>query len=306
LNHSEFKYILGENISRVSIENHDPDDENRLIPIGRTSRDNLVKINRTFMEADFKILITDLDYHQFCGFGGGAKSVFPGLADRQSIEKNHARYNLPGCEKGEWLNNPIRQEIEEAGRMAKVDFLINVVLNNENKIAGIYAGDLEKAFLKGLDHLSAIFKKSIPEPADLVIASPGGYPLDINLYQAQKALQTASGIVEENAVIVLFAECIEGYGSEKFRKTVLAASGIDDIIKKHKEKFVLGAHKAYQFARELLHANIYLYSSLPENQVKELYLQPLRLEDMNKLIQAANKIVVLPYAVTTHVVVAES
>jgi len=126
------------------------------------------------------------------------------------------------------------------------------------------------------------------------------------LYQAQKALQTASGIVKENAVIVLFAECIEGYGSEKFRKTVLAASGIDDIIKKHKEKFVLGAHKAYQFARELLYANIYLYSSLPENQVKELYLQPLRLEDMNKLIQAANKIVVLPYAVTTHVVVAES
>jgi len=298
----ELELILGGYNNRVSIINHDPDDDSNLISIGRTSFGNEVKINQLFCEADFRIIISDTEYHQFCGYGGGAKSVFPGLADRKSIENNHSRHSMPGSEKGEWKNNPVRQEIEEVGKMTNVDFLINVVLNRENKIIKIFSGDLKEAFLEGVVSVNSMNKRYIKNSVDLVISSPGGYPRDIDLYQSQKALETASKIVEQHGDIVILAECKEGYGSDLFHDTVKNANSIEDLITNHQKKFILGAHKAWQFARELIHANVYLYSSLKADIVRQSFIRSITMAYINKLIQSARKIAVLPYAASTHVV----
>jgi nickel-dependent lactate racemase len=302
LKQEELDVILGDYKNQVAIVNHDPDDTSNLVSIGKTSFNNEIRINRLFYEADFKIVISDTEYHQFCGYGGGAKSVFPGLADRKSIEINHSRCSTPGSEKGKWKDNPVRQEIEEAGEMSKVDFLINVVLNLRNKIVKIFSGDLKEAFLEGVATVNSMNKRYIEEPVDLVLASPGGFPRDIDLYQSQKALETASKIVEQMGHIVILAECRDGYGSALFRDTVANATSIEELITNHKKKFILGAHKAYQFARELENAHVYLYSSLKADAVRKLYLQPVSLTHIRKLIQSANKIAVLPYAASTHVV----
>jgi nickel-dependent lactate racemase len=299
---SELDTLLGTYKGRVKIINHDPDDDGNLVEVGETSFQNRVRLNRLFCEAGIRILTGDIEYHQFCGYGGGAKSVFPGIADRESIQRNHARQFLPGAEQGELAGNPVRQEIEEVAEMVRIDFILNVVLNQDYKITGVFAGDVKQAFQKGTDLVNKIYKKSLAEPVDLVLTSPGGYPKDIDLYQSQKAVKAAARIVKKGGVIVLFAECRDGHGSQLFYESVKQAGSLQEIVDKHKRGFVLGAHKAFQYARDMLHADVCLYSSLPDALISEFFLKPVTLDEVNNLLNSGDRIAVLPNASATHVV----
>lgn len=302
LTQSELDVLAGHYKGKVRIENHDPDDENNLVPIGTTSFANQIKINKKFVEADLRILTGDIEYHQFCGYGGGAKSIFPGIADRLSIQQNHSRQHRDGAEQGEWLNNPVRQEIEEVGKMVHADFLVNVVLNHEYQVIDVFAGDVQAAFLQGTKLVDKIYKKTIPESVDLVLTSPGGYPKDIDLYQSQKAVRAAAKIVKQHGKIILFAECKDGHGSELFYNYVKQANTLHDIVSTYNQQFILGAHKAYQYAHDMLRADVYLYSSLADEFVKTFFLKPIKLVDINEMIENSDRIAVLPFASSTHVV----
>ena len=301
LHDDELNLILGRYAKTISIESHNPDDLANLISIGHTSFGNEIKLNKKFVEADLKVIIGDIEFHQFCGYGGGAKSIFPGLADRKSIERNHSRFMLKGAEKGEWKNNPVRQEIEELYNMTSNVFLINVILNDKNEIIKIFSGDLRKAYLEGLKTIDGLFKATTDKPFDLILSSPGGYPRDIDLYQSQKALQAAAKIGKKNGKIVIIAECSDGFGSDLFNRTVKNANSLVEIIDQAQKKFVLGAHKAFQFARDMLGSDVYLYSSISSKEIAYSFLKPITMEGIQKLVETSQSIAVLPYASTMHV-----
>ena len=297
LSEEEFRRALGPWYGRVRDENHDADNSERLVRLGVTSLGTEVWLNRTFAEAGLKVLTGDVMLHQFCGYSGGAKSVYPGLVNREAIRRNHSRMDLPGTGPGTLDENPVRREIDEVGAMAGVDFLLAVVLNRDRRIVSVHAGDFVKAFRAARPEVDRIYRISLPAAADLVIASAGGHPQDGTLYQAQKALRAAAGAVRPGGVIVLAAECREGSGSELFEKWMEEAYSPEEILARIRESFVMGGHKAYQIARELSRATVWLHSMIAPGKVRSWFMRPLRDWDgIASLIAEAGTVTVLPQA----------
>lgn len=291
---------IGPYRERVRIFNHEPDDPSELVDVGTTSLGTRIKINRTFMEAELKVLTGDVDYHQFCGYGGGAKSVYPGLADHAAIETNHSRMEIPGTGMGRIEGNPVREEIDEAGRMAGADFILNVVQNSRKEVVAAFGGDLIAAHGAGAQLIDKMYKMQVPARADVVIASPGGYPKDIDLYQSQKALSAAKRVVKDGGRIFILAECREGHGSELFDRWMREARSPEDIFRRIRERFIMGGHKAYQYVRDTQGVEVYLYSSLPAEQVETYWLRPLSSpQGIPDIIGAEDTIICLPDAALT-------
>ena len=284
----------------LRVVNHDAHDEKNLVSLGHTFLGQELRINRLFAEADLKVLVGDVEYHQFCGYGGGAKSVYPGLADAASIRHNHSMMEMEGTGPGRIEGNPVRREIDEAGRMAGVDFLLSVVMNSAKEVVCVHAGDPYQAFLPGTKVVDEMYRVEVEAPADLVITSPGGFPKDIDLYQSQKAVTAGRRIVKKGGTIVTLAECREGHGSDLFDAWMNEAETIDDVIERIRKEFVMGGHKAYQFAREIKWARVCLLSSLDPEKVRTYFMHPLTgPAEIQCLIAEARSVAARPPATLT-------
>ncbi|MBN1298592.1 MAG: nickel-dependent lactate racemase, partial [Actinobacteria bacterium] len=236
-------------------------DKNRCRHIGTTSFGTPVELFEEVADADFIVATGNIEYHYFAGYSGGAKAVMPGVCSYNSVRANHSMMLEENARAGQYLNNPIRQDMEEAGRIAGIDFIFNVILDDSKKIIGAVAGKNNEAFLKGIELYDSIYEISSDKKADIVIASAGGYPKDINLYQAQKALESVKEIVKENGTIILAAECPEGFGEDKFEEWMYGVSDFENLYKKIKQDFVLGGHKAVAVSKLLTSVNVLLHSS---------------------------------------------
>ena len=286
---------------------HDAKDTDELVRVGTTARGIALSINRTVVEADLRLLTGDVELHQFVGYGGGAKSVMPGVADANIIEQTHARMNTPGAEPGRFEGNPVRAEVEESADLLGVDYIVNVVLNRRHEIVRAFAGDVHAAFLAGTELVDRMYKVTVPRRYDLVLTSPGGYPKDIDLYQAQKAITSARRITVEGGQVVALAECREGCGGDTALEWANAAATPQDIIDRLGAKFVMGGHKAYQLARDVLWADVHLYSAMPAEVVEAFFLKPVRdLGAIEALLATARSIACLPQATLMLPVLAES
>ena len=293
----ELRSSLGRWYGQVAIENHSATDPQRLKRLGTTSLGTDISINRTFLEADVKITTGDVEYHQFCGYGGGAKCVYPGLADAAAICANHSRMDLPGTGPGSLEGNPVRNEVDEVGRMAGLDFNISVAMDPAHRIVAVSAGDPNRSFRHACRFIDQMYLAEIPRRADLVIASPGGNPKDINLYQSQKAIEEATLVVEPGGNVLVTASCDEGSGSADFESWMEEAVEPSDIIRRIQENFVMGGHKAYQIAREVQRAKVHLLSEINPGRVRAWMMHPIRsAADIQKLIQQASSVIVLPQA----------
>lgn len=284
----------------LALINHDARDQARLVDLGTTSRGTPLRVNRVVAEADLKILTGDVELHQFVGYGGGAKSVLPGICDAEGVRITHAKMESPGAGPGRIDDNPIRLDIEEAADLLGVDFLVNVVLNSRHEIVRAVAGDVHAAFRTAVGLVDRMFKVRVPAPADLVVCSAGGYPKDIELYQSQKAIRSARRIVRRGGSIVALAECREGHGSDLAYSWVRQASSPQEIVDRLRREFIMGGHKAYQLAVDVQWANVYLHSKLPRETAEAFFLRPL--DDLGKIGAIAAKaqsIAVLPQASLT-------
>ena len=292
----ELAHALGRWSGVVACENHDANNPQRLLRLGTTSLGTDISLNRSFLEADLRITTGDVEYHQFCGYGGGVKCVYPGLADAAAIRANHSRMDLPGTGPGAIDGNPVRREIDEVGRMARVSFNISLAMDAEHRIVAVRAGDPDLSFRQACRFIDEMYAVEVPRRADLVIASPGGHPKDIDLYQSQKAIEEATRVVEPGADVLVTARCGEGSGSELFEAWMQEAYTPDDIMRRIKENFVMGGHKAYQIAREVQRANVHLHSEIPPGRVRSWLMAPASLPDIDKLIARSRSVIVLPQA----------
>ncbi len=210
---AELRAMLGNDIAaRYRTVQHDARDASMLVRVGKTSSGNELLVNRSWMDSDFRIATGFIEPHFFAGFSGGPKAVLPGIAGGSSILYNHRPENIdhPGAAWGVTDGNPVWEEMAEAARMARVDFLLNVTLDPKKRITGVFAGHPETAHRSGCAHVRTHAMAAVDAPFDIVISSNSGYPLDQNLYQAVKGMSAAAQITAYGGSIIMAAACEEG------------------------------------------------------------------------------------------------
>jgi lactate racemase len=264
-------------VSRYRITSHDCDDQNQLVNLGHSTSGTPVSVNRRFYESDLRIVTGNIEPHHFMGFSGGVKSAAIGLAGRKTININHAMLVDPMAKAGLYETNPMRMDIEEIGEIMDVHFALNTIQNDDLEIIHALAGQ-PKQVMQAAVPLS---RQACQVPAaglyDLVVASAGGYPKDINLYQAQKALTHAALITKSGGYVILVAECREGGGSRACEVFLSDIESIQDVFSKfHSQGFQVGPHKAFQIAREAVRINLCLVSNLPDELVKQFFFRPAK------------------------------
>ena len=225
---AELEGMLGETIAhRYRVVQHDAWDDHSLVEVARNQAGRPVRINRAYMEASVRILTGFIEPHLVAGFSGGPKAVLPGIADLEAIMDNHGPAMIadPRATWGVTDGNPIWEEMSAVAQRTAPTFLLNVSLNRDRHITGVFAGDLALAHRAGVDFVRARAVRPVPEPFDIVITSNSGYPLDINLYQAVKGMSAAALIVRPGGDIVVAAECWDGIPAHGEYKRLLWEAG---------------------------------------------------------------------------------
>ena len=250
--------------------------------VGKTKYSTPVEIYSRVLDADLLIATGNIEYHYFAGYSGGAKALMPGICSRNSIRANHLLMLDDASTAGNFYTNPVRLDIEEAGAMVGIDYIFNVILDDSKNIIAAVSGANNNAFIEGIKIYDSIYKMEVDSKADMVITSPGGHPKDINLYQAQKALESVKEIVKEDGVVVLVAACPEEFGEDTFARWMDDAKDYKKLYKKLKDKFILGGHKAVAISKLLTKFKVYLYSLFDKETTESMGF--IKLDDIQKYI----------------------
>ena len=260
----EIEKLVGEEaLKRVKAISHDHKSGDHVY-VGKTSFGTKVYLNKVFAEADVKVLTGDIGLHYYAGYGGGRKSVLPAISAAETIQHNHAMLLHPKAKTGILVGNPVHEDMVEAAKLAKVNFILNIVTNSKPELVQAFAGDLEQVFYEGVKLVDEMYKVPIERRADIAVVSSGGHPHDINLFQAYKGVDNALDAVKRGGVIVLAAECPEGHGNEVFYEWMTKFNNLKRVEKEIKRRFVLGGHKAYYLMRALQKVKIILVSVMPD------------------------------------------
>jgi len=191
-----------------------------------------VYIDERFVGADLHITLGFIEQHLMLGFSGGRKLIAPGLAAQETIKVIHSPKFMrePLAKEGSIANNPLHAELLEIARMARHDFILDVALTQERRIAGVFAGDPVKAHAAGVEFVETTSLQRISEPVDVAISSAAGYPLDLTFYQAIKGITAAQHIVKPGGRILIVAECAEGVGSGEFARKLKTLTGFEKFL----------------------------------------------------------------------------
>jgi nickel-dependent lactate racemase len=263
-------------LDRYPVYCHDADERGNLVHLGTTSRGTPVWINRRFFEADLRIVVGNIEPHQFQGYSGGFKTAAIGLAGRDTINHNHAMMINPLAQLGRYTDNPARQDVEEIGRRIGMHFALNAILNGGKEIVQAIAGDPGGVLEAGIPLSREIHRVEVAAPFDLIIASPGGHPKDINLYQSQKALAHARLVTRDGGTVIVAAACPEGSGSRSYEAWMEGVQSYEEVFTRfQREDFRVGPHKAYQIARDATRVRVFLISSMSPDLVRSLLLTPM-------------------------------
>ena len=269
---AERLHLLGERVCReVRCVDSNPDD---CVHMGETRHGTPVDIDRRVAEADRRICVGNIEFHYFAGYSGGVKAIMPGVSTRRAIQVNHSMMVEDAAHAGRLEGNPLREDIEEAGRICRADYIVNVVLNEHKQILYAVAGDPVAAHRDGCRFLDTLYKKPIAERADIVIVSQGGAPKDLNLYQTQKALDNARHAVKDGGVVILVGSCREGLGERTFERWINEAQTPEDLVRRVHERFELGGHKAAAIAMVEARAEVCLVSEMDPELARKCFLTP--------------------------------
>lgn len=298
----EHAMLIGKEMyERIVCSDSTPEDT---IHLGETSYGTPVDLSRRVVEADRCICLGNIEYHYFAGFSGGMKAIMPAVSTRAAIQANHSRMVETDAIAGKLDGNPVREDIEEVANFFNVDYIFNVVLNEKKQIINAFAGDLVRAHRVGCEYLDSLYKVEIDDPADIVVVTPGGFPKDINLYQAQKALDNSKHAVKKGGIIILFAACTEGLGEDVFERWILNAPNPQFMINEIQRNFELGGHKAAAIAMVMEKASIYLVSEFEPDFVRKIFMTPF--PDIHTALHHALQekgenahVIVMPYGGST-------
>jgi nickel-dependent lactate racemase len=276
-----------------------------MVDFGVTRRGTPVRINAHIAAADYKIVIGQIDPHQFVGFTGGSKGVTIGCASAESIEHNHSLMFDENAQVGCLDGNPVREDLNEAGEMIRLDLAINVILDADKNAVRLLAGKPVAVLREGARTCADLYGVAIENKFDIVVASCGGYPKDICLYQAQKGLNLASQAVKPGGNILLLAASPQGVGDDIYFDYVSQFTTPEDVLEDFKKLgFKMGAHKAYLFGRTLTHYDVAVFSDLDPGILRKCHLRAADpTEVISEWVQGFKgppRVAVIPNANTTY------
>ncbi|HUV70060.1 MAG TPA: nickel-dependent lactate racemase [Terracidiphilus sp.] len=235
---AEIESIVGSEIARkYRVVSHDARDRTAHRALGSTERGTPVFIDERFMAADLHITLGFIEQHLMLGFSGGRKLIAPGLAAQETIKVIHSPRFMrePLATEGSIAGNPLHDELLEIARVARHDFILDVTLTQDRRISGVFAGDAVKAHAAGVDFVETTCLENLGEPADVVITSGAGYPLDLTFYQIVKGITAAQHIAKPGGRILIIGECAEGMGSDEFAHRMRTLTGFQDFLDEIRE-----------------------------------------------------------------------
>lgn len=261
---------------------HNAFDDSNLVSLGKTSFGNNVRVNRLLVESDVRIYTGFIEPHFFAGFSGGPKAVLPALAGQESVLSNHGRQMIahPKAAWGSTQGNPIWEEMREVALMTHPTLLLNVAMNTQKQITGVFAGDLIEAHRQGCEFVRQSAMVPVKEPYDIVITTNAGYPLDQNLYQCVKGMSAARQIVRKGGAIILAGACADGLPDHGRYAALLqeggSPQGVLDLIARpgfsEQDQWQVQIQALVQ-----LHADVYVYSDgLSDGQIERALFTPCR------------------------------
>ncbi|MGC8828509.1 MAG: nickel-dependent lactate racemase [Verrucomicrobiia bacterium] len=282
------KMLTPEVVKRYKIVHNDPENKESHIKIGTLKDGTPALISRYLIESDVRIITGFIEPHFFAGFSGGPKGILPGVAHMDTIMANHRAENIshPKATFGITEGNPIWEEMREIALKAGPSFLINVTLNDDKRITGIFAGDIIAAHKKGTEFVKQNAMQKVKERFDLVITTNSGYPLDLNLYQGVKGMSAAARIVKQGGAIILACECRDGVPfNSDYEKLLHRGKTPEELLQIiNSSKQVIPEQWQVQIQAQIQkQATVYLYSSLPEEAVKAAHLIPCK--DIEKTVK---------------------
>ena len=230
---AELEEILGpEIVSRYRVDSHRARREDEQSCLGETQGGTPVYIDRRFIEADLHVTLGFVEPHLMAGFSGGRKLIAIGLAGEKTIKRLHSPLFMrdPLATEGSFPDNPLHRELSEIASLAGHDFMIDVALTRTRGIAAVFAGEPEAALAEGVAFVRESTLAGVDEPADAVITTSGGYPLDLTFYQAVKGITAAAHVVKPGGTILLVAACREGLGSPEFAAMVRRGIEWPDLL----------------------------------------------------------------------------
>lgn len=302
----EFSGILPDDIlKRYHVVSHDAENGDTLVNLGDTPAGTPVWSNKAYAQSDFKLVVGNIEPHQFAGFSGGVKTAAIGLAGVETINTNHALMTHPDSRLGEYETNPARQDVEEIGKKVGIHLALNAILNQKKEIMHVLAGDPRTVMQAGIPLSRQVCQVGVAAKYGLTISSPGGHPKDINVYQAQKGLAHAALVTRPGGTVILTAACPEGTGSPHYESWMQGKKSYGEVIYQFRaEGFRIGPHKAFQIARDACKMRLLFCSEMDEHLARALLLNPAR--DLQSAIdlavldlQPGERIGVLPHASST-------
>jgi nickel-dependent lactate racemase len=298
------KQELVKKLGRDIVENYNVinHDVNQCVYIGTTSRGTPVDINTRVVEADFRLSTGFIEPHWFAGFSGGRKSIAPGVFSVRSAYKNHSYKMLdhPCSVSGIIQGNIVHEDLVEQAIMAKLNFIVNVILNKDREITHIVTGDPLKAHKIGCEIESDIATVKAPHKVDITITSNNGYPLDLDLYQTCKGMNTASKITRDGGSVIIASACGDGKGPEEFVELHASVSSPKEVLQKIRREEPIGVQWQNQIlARDQLRNDFYLVSELEDSIIEAMMITPVRtieegLEKAFKILGNDAEIAVIP------------
>ncbi|MHA1238080.1 MAG: nickel-dependent lactate racemase [Candidatus Odinarchaeia archaeon] len=276
---AEYRALLGDYYNRLKdkVMAHNCFDNSNLQYLGKTSRGTEIYVNKLVLNRAL-ICLGSVEPHYFAGFTGGRKSIAPGVMGYKTIEHNHflslnrlaALANLKG--------NPVHEDLEEIVSIVQEHvniFSINVVSDYNRRIYACETGDILDSFYPLVKAAEEVYCVKLKNKADIVltIARP---PQDINLYQAQKATESAKCAVKEGGIIILVASCWDGVGSKTFYDILASSKEPNEVYNKIKSNFSLGYHKAAKMVETMMMADVFAVTLIPDNAIKKIFIKPFK------------------------------
>jgi len=278
---AELDEMLGPAIARgYRVVNHDARDDSALVYRGVTSRGHPIYLNRLYLEASVTIVTGFVEPHFFAGYSGGPKLVMPGLAGLETVLHNHGPRMIahPNAAFGVLEGNPIHEEQREIALSAPPTFSLNVALNSRRQLTGVWAGELMAVHAAAVAFVRATAMRPVARAYDVVVTTNSGYPLDQNLYQSVKGMSAAARALRDGGDIVLVAECADGLPAHGVYADLLAAAASPAAVLARVEAaptpIADGWQAQIQAGIQRRAANVYLYSSLPDEVARRALLTP--------------------------------
>jgi nickel-dependent lactate racemase len=273
---------------------HDCDEREKLVNIGVLPSGGQCEINKIAFDADLLVAEGFIEPHFFAGFSGGRKSVLPGVAGRATVLANHCSEFIAHekARTGILKDNPIHNDMVWAAKKAKLAFIVNVVLNSKKEPIFAVAGDFEKAHKKGTDFIASLCAvKAVP--ADIVISTNGGYPLDQNVYQAVKGMTAAEATVNDGGVIIMLAKSNDGIGGDHFYHQLADEADINKtmniFLSRGRNETIPDQWQTQILLRILMKAKVIYVSDMADEIVEKMHMIPAH--SLEEAITKAKKIV---------------